>query len=122
MKILTGVDIVKNSRIEKAYKKFGDKFLKKLYTDAEIEYCKSKADFIGCISARFAAKEAIIKAFYKARGKILYFKDIEILGKSGEPAVIILHTEKDLLNDCFIDISLSHEEDFSVASVSVILY
>ncbi|MCX7759599.1 MAG: holo-ACP synthase [Hydrogenothermaceae bacterium] len=122
MKIFTGIDIVKNSRIEKAYKKFGDRFLKKVYTDAEIEYCKSKTDFISCISARFAAKEATIKAFYKAKGIVLHFKDIEILGKSGEPAVIFLHTYRELLSDCFVDISLSHEEDFSIASVFVILY
>lgn len=119
MRIYTGIDIVSNFRVKKAYDKFGDKFLKKIYTETEIEYCKSKKDFIGCISARFSAKESVIKAFYKAFGKKLSFKDIEIYGREGKPAEILLHLQDSDLTHCQIDISISHENEFSV-SVAII--
>lgn len=119
MKVYTGIDIVSNRRIQKAYEKFGDRFLNRIYTQAEIEYCISKRDFIGCISARFSAKEAVIKAFYKAFKKRLNFKDIELYGKKGEPAAILLHTKYYDLNTCKIDISISHENEFSI-SVAII--
>lgn len=121
MKIFSGVDIISNKRIERAYSKFGERFLKRIYHPSEVYYCKSKVEFINCLSARFAGKEAFIKAFYKAFGEVLSFRDIEIVGKSGRPAEIILHHRKEVLNNCQIDISLSHERGFSLAYALIIL-
>lgn len=117
MKIYTGVDIVSNIRIKKAYEKFGEKFLKRVYTKRELEYCFNKRDFTGCLAARFAAKEAFIKAFYKFGGQRPSFKEIEVLGSQGSPATIRLHSEVFDLSNCQIDVSISHETDYSVAFV-----
>lgn len=115
MNIYTGIDIVKNSRVEGAYRKFGERFLKRVYTDSEIDYCKKKVDFIECLSARFAAKEAVIKAFYKVCNEKLPLNKIEIKGSKGKPAELLLHSQYGSLTNWNIDISISHEEDFSIA-------
>ncbi len=119
MKIFTGIDIVENDRIKRAIDRYGDAFLRRVFTDKEIDYCLSKKDFISCFSARFAAKEATIKAYYQAFGKTLSFKDIEVLGKKNKPAEILLHYYKNHLN-INISLSISHEKNYSVAIV--ILY
>lgn len=91
MKIYIGTDIVENKRIKEAYEKHGEKFLERVYTEREIEYCFRKKEFLPCLSARFAAKEATIKAYYQAFKKTLTFKQIEILGYKNQPAEILLH-------------------------------
>lgn len=102
-----GVDIVENDRIRRVYEKFGNKFLRKILTDGEIEYCLKHRDPIPHVAARFAAKEAIIKAL---GGKAL-FRQIEIISCSGEtPKAQILGKE-----ELRVLLSLSHEKNLSIA-------
>ncbi|ACO03057.1 MAG TPA: holo-[acyl-carrier-protein] synthase [Persephonella sp.] len=125
MRLYTGIDIVENKRIENALKRYGDTFLRKIFTEREIGYCKNKKMMIECFSARFAAKEAFIKAYYQAFGKKLKYKDIEITGKQGEPAEILLHPSfqdrESSLNPENISLSISHEKNYSVAIVIIYL-
>lgn len=121
MKIYTGIDIVSNLRIKTAYERFGEKFLNKVYTDREVQYCMKKRDFIGCLAARFAGKEAFIKAFYKCYHFKPSFKEIEVYGSEGQPANIMLHLQTFDLSVCKIDISISHERDYSSAFVILIV-
>ena len=115
MEIYTGIDIVENERIRKVYEKYGNRFLKKIFTENELDYCFSQKEVIPCLSARFACKEAVIKAFYQAFNQILHFKQIEVLGKRGKPATIFLHLEKELSKPYKINISIAHEKKFSTA-------
>jgi holo-[acyl-carrier protein] synthase len=115
---MIGVDIVSNERIRKAIEKFGERFLKRIYTPLEIEYCKKQADWIACLSARWAGKEAVLKAVYQSKGVVLKFSEIEILGDFGKPAKVRLLREE--LKDLQVLISLSHERKYSVA-VAVII-
>ena len=123
MEIFTGIDIVENNRIEKAYKKYGKRFLDRIYTEKEQEYCLQKTDPIPCLSARFAAKEAFVKAFNQAFGKNLSYKDIEILGRYNRPAQILLHYQgfKSNIpqNRLKYSLSISHERNYSVAIVII---
>ena len=121
MKIYVGTDIVENQRIEKAIQKFGDKFLKRIYTQKEIDYCLSQKNSIGCFSARFAAKEACIKAYYQAFKNVLHFNQIEVTGKQGLPAEILLHLKEYPSNHFKITVSLAHEIKFSTATVIIYL-
>ena len=113
---MLGIDIVKNSRIEKAFERFGEHFLNKIYTPYEIELCNMKTE---CFAGRFAAKEASIKAFSFIANRKFSFKDFEIIKtKNGAPEVNI--TNKTLLD--FVKskhlkafISISHEKEYSVA-------
>ncbi len=123
MEIYTGIDIVENERIKKAVERLGDRFLHRVFTEREIDYCKQKVTFYPCLAARFAAKEAFIKAYYQAFKKKLFFKQIEVLGKRNFPAEILLHIEEEVGEISEISfkssISISHENKFSVAIVII---
>ncbi len=114
---MIGVDIVKNERIERALEKFGERFLNRIYTERELEYCNSHSARIPCLSARWACKEAVLKAFYTEFGVLLRFKEIEVLGDRGRPAKVVINREdaEDLLKGRELVVSLSHERDYSVA-------
>ena len=114
---MNGIDIVKNERIEKAINRFGDRFLKRVFTPGELKYCESVRERVPCLSARWAGKEAVLKAFYIEFGYLLRFRDIEITGNTGQPATVnLLDPEANkLLGRRKIYISLSHERDYSVA-------
>ncbi len=58
----TGIDIAEVPRIRAAIERFGDRFVKRIFTDGEIRYCQSKANRVERYAARFAAKEAAMKA------------------------------------------------------------
>lgn len=81
MQIKTGIDIIEVSRIEKSIVTLGDKFLRRVYTDAEIEYCNSKNNMkYQHFAARFAAKEAVFKAISDLLGNKydIVWTDIQI--------------------------------------------
>ncbi len=123
MEIYTGIDIVENIRIKKAVDSLGNRFLNRIFTAKEIEYCKKKKTYYECLAARFAAKEACIKAFYQAFSMKLFFSQIEILGKEGEPAEIFLHLnenqKKKIKKPFKSTLSISHEKTFSTAVVII---
>lgn len=121
MRISVGNDLVENARILHVYKEFGEKFLNKVFHQKEIEYCLSKKNPIPFLAARFAAKEAFIKALALPNRVHLnwkeifiagnYFgkKELEIIGKARE----IFHT-KGFEN---ISTSITHTENFACAVV-----
>ncbi len=114
---MVGIDIVKNERIEKALEKFGDKFLNRIYAPEEVEYCKGFKEFIPCLAARWACKEAVLKAVYMEFGVLLKFKEISVRGRKGQPAKVKILREgiDELLSGRSVVVSISHEKDFSVA-------
>ncbi len=97
--------------------RFGDRFLKRVFTEKELEYCLSQEAKIPCLSARWACKEAVLKAFYKEFGILLRFREIEVIGNRGKPAKVIIKREdiNDILKGRHIEVSLSHEKDYSTA-------
>ncbi|AAC06947.1 holo-ACP synthase [Aquifex aeolicus] len=114
---MIGVDIVKNERIKDALERFGDKFLDRIYTKRELEYCYAHCDFLPCLAARWAGKEAVLKAFYTEFKIFLRFKEIEILGNRGRPPTVVINREgvEEILKNYEVIVSLSHERDYSVA-------
>lgn len=121
MTIKTGTDIIEVNRIEDSIKSLGEKFLERVYTKAEIEYCESKkVTKYEHYAARFAGKEAIFKAISPLlENKFsIEWTDIEILNdEQGRPYVLL---KKDILKDVKIDLSLSHIKEYAIASVVAI--
>ncbi len=106
-----GVDIIEIDRVQQIIEEFGEVFLKKVYSDAEISYCNSNAKPPQHFAARFAAKEAIAKALGTGFNKELLLKDIEIRNdKNGKPVVYF----KGIPDHRFL-ISVSHSEHYVVA-------
>lgn len=118
MQVRIGTDIIEVERIEKAIKKHGDRFLNKIYTTKEIEYCNKNADTkYQHFAVRFAAKEAIYKALCGIVDVSLDWKDAEILStESGRP-IVKLNNKNIKIFD--IDISLSHVKSMAIATVIV---
>jgi holo-[acyl-carrier protein] synthase len=114
-----GIDITEVARIESSYVRFGDKFLKRILHPKEIEYCLSHKSPGPFLTARFAAKEAISKAFGTGIGAQLGWLDMEVARKeSGEPYVV-LHEKGRLLLESrkarAVLISLSHTQTYAAA-------
>lgn len=123
MKLLLGTDIIEIDRIKNAIEK-NNYFIKRVFTVEEVRYCESrKAAKFQSYAARFAAKEAVAKAFGTGIGEHAQFNEIEILNdKSGKPFVK-LHGRACMyymeLSASDISISLSHCKDYAVAYVSI---
>ena len=122
MKIACGTDIIEIDRIKNSIEKYDVKFKENLYTEKEIEYCESKkAQKYQHYAARFAAKEAVLKAISQLlENKFdIEWKQIEVLNdEQGRPFVNLL---KDGIKIENIDISISHCKSYAVASVVVVL-
>ena len=115
-----GVDIEKNKRILELIEKWGDSFLERVFTPAEITYCKDKKDSGGSYTARFAAKEAVFKAMGTGLRDGYKWTDIEVQNdKKGKPFLIFFDKVKQILTDKTVFISLSHTKDESIAFVII---
>src|SRR4051812_13308343 len=93
-----GIDIIEVARIQSSYERFGDRFLNRILLPDEISYCISHKAPGPFLAARFAAKEAISKAFGTGIGAQLGWQDMEVRRKeSGEPYVVLHGGGKRLL-------------------------
>src|SRR6185295_4723298 len=93
-----GIDIIEVARIAASYERFGERFLNRILHPNEIAYCLSHKAPAPFLAARFAAKEAISKAFGTGIGADLGWQDMEVGRKeSGEPFVILHESGKKLL-------------------------
>ena len=121
MKIRTGVDIIEIDRIKQSIEETDGKFRERVYTQKEIEYCESKKmQKYQHYAARFAAKEAVLKAISPLlESKFdIEWKEIEVLNDDeGRPFVNLLKKDLPVVE---IDISISHCKTYAVASVVAI--
>ena len=113
----TGIDIIEISRIKKAVDRWGEVFLRRIYTDSELRlYHKSPSS----LAARFASKEAVMKLLGTGRNGVSWL-DIETLSNtSGKPMVKLYgqaQSEADKLGVKEIAVSLSHSKEYAIASV-----
>ena len=114
-----GVDIIEVARIQASHEKFGERFLHRILHPNEIAYCLSHRIPAPFLAVRFAAKEAISKAFGTGIGSKLGWRDMEV-GKraSGEPFVILHDAGQRLLRERGargVWLSLSHTENYAAA-------
>jgi holo-[acyl-carrier protein] synthase len=113
-----GVDIVEIARLEKAIARHGEGFLERVYTDSELKLYRKK---LPSLAARFAAKEAVIKALGKP-AKDISLKEIEILsGPGGQPVVNLYGKTQQQAKGMGLSklaVSLSHSKEYAVAFVS----
>ena len=117
MALIVGVDIIEIPRVERVYARYGERFLRRVYTEREIAYCRGRAPQL---ASRFAAKEATMKALGTGvRG--IRWRDVEVVRGRGQAPRIELHgtarARADRLGMSDIALSLSHSKEFAVASV-----
>jgi len=114
-----GIDIIEVARVQASVERFGDRFLNRLLLPGEIAYCADKKVSGPFVAVRFAAKEAISKAFGTGIGAQLGWHDMEVRRKeSGEPFVVMHGKGKDLFTTRGakqVLISLSHTQNYATA-------
>jgi len=115
----TGIDIIEVERIKASHEKFGERFINRILRPGEIAYCLGHRNPAPFLAARFAAKEAISKAFGTGIGKHLGWQDMEVGRKeSGEPFVILHGAGSRLLEARgarIVHLSLSHTAIYAAA-------
>lgn len=116
-----GVDIVEVFRMRDAITKWGDNFLSKIFTPREIKYSVSRRFSYQHFAARFAAKEAVVKAFGEPRKSPIKWTDIEVLNdKEGKPVIEFHDDALKLKKNKKVDdiiVSMSHSKNYAIANV-----
>lgn len=116
-----GIDIVKIDRLREVAGRWGNRFLKRVFTEVEIAYCFERKDPYLSLAVRFAAKEALIKAI--GPDAPVSFSDVEIENdSSGRPFIRLKGRLREFFEDRGlkgVHLSLSHEKEFGVASVVI---
>jgi holo-[acyl-carrier protein] synthase len=116
-----GIDLVEIDRIETIVKKWGDNFLNKVFTTGEIEYCNGQAFPPRHFAVRFAAKEALLKAFGEGLFGGIGLREAEVyIGETGRPELRLHGRAGDLAAQEKIisaNLSLSHSDKYATAVV-----
>lgn len=117
----TGVDIAEVVRIRQSIERYGERFLRRIYTDGEIQYCESKASRFESYAARFAAKEAGMKALGTGWNHGVRWRDIEVVRPKGQRPTIQFHGQAAAIADKLgaknVALSLTHTREEALAHV-----
>jgi holo-[acyl-carrier protein] synthase len=116
-----GIDLVENSRMEKIIKKWEQKFLHRIFSDGEIQYCKKYINSSIHYGVRFAAKESFLKALGIGLGMGVKLSDIEVVNdENGKPSLKLCGEAKNQMGKKKIrkvHLSLTHTKSYSTAVV-----
>lgn len=117
----TGVDITEVPRIAAAIQRFGERFIRRIFTDNEIRYCESKQNKAERYAARFAAKEAALKAIGTGWRRGVAWTDVEVTRQPGGRPTLAFHNVAGQfaaqLGVKHAHVSLSHTVEHAIAHV-----
>lgn len=117
----TGIDIAEVPRIRQSIERFGPRFLERIFTEAEMRYCDSKANRAERYAARFAAKEAAMKALGTGWNHGVRWRDCEVVRMPGGRPTMRFHGKAGefaaKLGAKNIALSISHTEEQAIAQV-----
>jgi holo-[acyl-carrier protein] synthase len=117
----TGVDIAEVARVRETIERFGERFLKRIYTEGEVRYCERRARRFESYAARFAAKEAGMKALGTGWSRGVRWRDIEVVRPKGQRPTIQFHGEAAAvaarLGTKNVALSLTHTSEEALAHV-----
>src|SRR5438045_5460207 len=80
-----GFDATDIPRVREVFDRYGERFLRRVFTDAEVAYCMRQRDPVPSLAARFAAKEAAMKALGTGHSRGVYWTGIEVVRRGGPP-------------------------------------
>ncbi len=116
-----GIDLVKIDRIEKVIKRWGDRFIDRVFTEDEKALCMIRSSSASAFSLRFAAKEAFSKAIGTGMRKGIFWRDIEVFHfPGGRPGLRLHGNSKELCemeNISAFHLSMSDDGDYGIAMV-----
>jgi holo-[acyl-carrier protein] synthase len=119
----TGLDATEIDRIAGSIRRYGDRFVGRVFTEGEIAYCQRKRDFAPSFAARFAAKEAAMKALGTGQSQGVFWTGIEVVRHHGPPSLVFhggaaerfqaMGATRSLL-------TLTHSKDLAIAHVMLL--
>jgi len=116
-----GIDLIEIKRVKKVKERWGKRFLERVYTPKELEYCLKKRYPENSLAGRFAAKEAVMKALGTGLSSGVSWREIEILNdKKGKPEILLYGKTKKLLGKKKVLISISHTKEDAIAQAVII--
>ncbi|HEV8480377.1 MAG TPA: holo-ACP synthase [Candidatus Eisenbacteria bacterium] len=118
-----GIDLVAVSRIEEAARRHGERFLKRIMTEGEVAYCARHPEPAKHWAARFAAKEAGMKALGTGWSGGVTFKSIEVVNLGSGQPTLVLHggsaERAQAMGVTRTHVSITHDGGFAVACVAL---
>lgn len=119
-----GMDIVETKRIADSMERFGDRFINRIFLDGEVAYARSMKHPHLHLAARFAAKEAISKAFGTGIGRELGWRDLEVVRETSGAPKVVLHGRAEAYARSRgvheVLITLSHTTEYGAATAIII--
>jgi len=115
-----GLDATEIERVANMIERYGDRFLRRVFTEGEIAYCQAKRDFASSYAARFAAKEAAMKALGTGHSRGVFWTGIEVVRRHGPPQLRFHGGAADrfrALGATDALVTLTHSRDLAIAQV-----
>ena len=120
----TGLDATEIARIADTIERYGDRFIHRVFTEGEIAYCRRKRDSASSFAARFAAKEAAMKAIGTGKSHGVLWKDVEVVrGQFGAPQLAFHGAARqffDRLGATKGLITITHTNDLAIVHVMLV--
>ena len=119
----TGLDATEIARIADAIERYGDHFVRRVFTEDEIAYCRARRSFAASFAARFAAKEATMKALGTGYSRGVYWTTIEVVRHHGPPSLRFHGGAADRfakLGCTGSVVTLTHSRDLAIAHVMLL--
>jgi len=121
--IALGFDATDIPRVASVFRRFGDRFLRRIFTDGEIAYCMRRRDPLPSLAGRFAVKEAAMKALGTGRSRGVLWKDIEVVRRGGPPQLRFhggAARRADELSVVKSLVTITHSETLAMAQVMLL--
>jgi holo-[acyl-carrier protein] synthase len=120
-----GVDLVHLPRLRQVVERWQDRFLRRVFTDAEIAYCRARRDPIPHLAARFAAKEAALKALGTGLRLGIRWRELEVRREPGRPPVLVLSGRSREVSRARgggdrLLLALTHDGDYAMAQAILV--
>jgi holo-[acyl-carrier protein] synthase len=116
-----GVDLTDIPRIAATYERYGERFLRRVFTDGEIAYCMRRRDPVPSLAGRFASKEAAMKALGTGHSQGVLWKDVEVVRGAGGPPQLRLHggaaRRAEAMGVVTSVLTITHSETLAMAQV-----
>jgi holo-[acyl-carrier protein] synthase len=119
----TGLDATDIVRIAQAIERYGDRFVRRVFTEGEIAYCRAKRDFASSFAARFAAKEAAMKALGTGHSQGVFWRGIEVVRRGGPPRLQFhdgASRRMSVLGATQSLLTITHSRDLAIAHVMLL--
>lgn len=114
-----GVDLVEVSRLRRVVERWKERFLRRVFTQAELDYCLKRRDPIPHLAARFAAKEACLKALGTGFRMGVSWRELEVRREAGQPPTLVLRGRSKAIGlskgATQVLLSLTHDGDYAFA-------